>query len=63
MEKALKIWNYFSGHKTEISGVLFGISQILKATGQIEVADGFEKIAAYILTIGLSHKVVKAVKK
>lgn len=62
MEKLMAIWTYFSGHKTEISGVLFGVAQILKAVGQMAIADGVEKIAAYVLTIGLSHKVVKAVK-
>jgi hypothetical protein len=62
MEKVISVWNYFSGHKTEIAGVLFGIAQILKAIGQVEVGDGFDKVAAYVLTVGLSHKVVKAVK-
>lgn len=62
MKKILAVWNYCSGHKTEISGVLFGIGQVLKAIGQIEIAEGVEKVAAYILTIGLSHKAVKAVK-
>ena len=62
MKKILAVWTYFSGHKTEISGVLFGVSQILKAIGQIDIADGVEKVAAYVLTVGLSHKVVKAVK-
>ena len=62
MEKLMAIWAFFSGHKTEISGVLFGVAQILKAVGQVSIAEGVEKVAAYVLTIGLSHKVVKAVK-
>ena len=62
MDKVMAVWAYFSGHKTEISGVLFGIAQILKAVGQVEVGDGFDKVAAYILTVGITHKVIKAVK-
>jgi hypothetical protein len=62
MEKVMKVWNYFSGHKVEISGVLFGIAQILKAVGQLSVAEGFEEVAKYVLTVGMAHKVVKAVK-
>ena len=63
MEKVMAAWNYFSGHKTAISGVLFGIGQILKAVGQIEVGEGFDKVASYILTVGISHKVFKAATK
>ncbi|MCK5615757.1 hypothetical protein KAR91_78565 [Candidatus Pacearchaeota archaeon] len=63
MEQVLRAWSYLSGHKTEISGALFGAAQIVKSIGYVGESETIERIAAYILTIGLTHKAVKAIKK
>lgn len=63
MNTIFKIWAFLSGKKTTISAVMFGVSQILTAVGQPEVAGSVTDVANYLLGIGMAHKIQKGVSK
>lgn len=57
------MWSVLDGKKTVIAAILKALADIVTAAGYPEVAHAIDVIGNALLTVGLSHKVVKGAKK